>query len=155
MYYSKNGDVLKKFHVRDGMGVTLLRKKNISTVIITKEKNPIINQWAKKMKIKKHEGFTALMIDLEGTLDRFNVKEVKKRIAKAAQKAHMDIVINFEHLRYAAPEALQSLLDRSHLNRLAPMASVKFMNLKTSYQQALKNISTASPEISPEELGTG
>ena len=26
MYYSVKGDVMKKFHARDGMGVTLLRK---------------------------------------------------------------------------------------------------------------------------------
>jgi YrbI family 3-deoxy-D-manno-octulosonate 8-phosphate phosphatase len=53
MYYSQKGDVLKKFYVRDGMGVTLLRKSNIHTVIVTKEKNEMIRQWAKKMKIKK------------------------------------------------------------------------------------------------------
>lgn len=53
IYYSKEGDVMKKFHTRDGMGVTLLRKNNIPTIIVTKEKNKIIKQWAYKMKIKK------------------------------------------------------------------------------------------------------
>jgi YrbI family 3-deoxy-D-manno-octulosonate 8-phosphate phosphatase len=53
MYYSTKGDIMKKFHVRDGMGVTLLRKNNIPSVIVTKEKNEIIKQWAKKMKIDK------------------------------------------------------------------------------------------------------
>jgi len=53
MYYSKDGDVMKRFFTRDGMGVTLLRKMNIPTVIVTKEKNEIIRQWAKKMKIAK------------------------------------------------------------------------------------------------------
>ena len=53
MYYSKDGDTLKKFYTRDGMGVTLLRKSGIPTIIITKEKNSIITQWSKKMKIKK------------------------------------------------------------------------------------------------------
>ena len=53
MYYTKDGDTMKRFFVRDGMGVTLLRKNNISTIIVTKEKNKIIRQWAQKMKIKK------------------------------------------------------------------------------------------------------
>jgi 3-deoxy-D-manno-octulosonate 8-phosphate phosphatase (KDO 8-P phosphatase) len=53
MYYSKDGDVMKRFFTRDGMGVTLLRKMDIPTVIVTKEKNEIIEQWAKKMKIDK------------------------------------------------------------------------------------------------------
>ena len=33
MYYTENGDMMKKFHTRDGMGVSLLRKKKISTII--------------------------------------------------------------------------------------------------------------------------
>ena len=39
MYYSTKGDIMKKFHARDGMGVTLLRKNNIPSIIVTKEKN--------------------------------------------------------------------------------------------------------------------
>jgi len=53
MYYSKDGDVMKKFFTRDGMGVTLLRKIGVPTIIVTKEKNAIIKQWSKKMKIEK------------------------------------------------------------------------------------------------------
>jgi len=53
MYYTAQGDFMKKFHVLDGMGVTLLRKFNIPTIIITKENTSIVKQWAKKMKIKK------------------------------------------------------------------------------------------------------
>ena len=53
MYYNSKGDTMKKFHTRDGMGVTLLRKKGINVVLVTKEKNEIIKQWAKKMKVKK------------------------------------------------------------------------------------------------------
>jgi radical SAM superfamily enzyme YgiQ (UPF0313 family)/anti-anti-sigma regulatory factor len=103
-----------------------------------------------KMKVKKHEGLKTLMIDLEGTLDRVNVAEVKKRVVEAAKKARMDIVINLEHLRHAAPEALQALAE--HVKRLTPMTKVRFMNLKASFQQALENLSVSGLEVSPEEL---
>lgn len=53
MYYSDKGDIMKKFYTRDGMGVTLLSKKNIPTFIVTKEQTLIVKQWAKRMKIKK------------------------------------------------------------------------------------------------------
>ncbi len=53
MYYSSKGDMMKKFHVRDGMGVNLLKKNGIGTIIVTKEKNEIIRQWAKKMNVLK------------------------------------------------------------------------------------------------------
>ena len=53
MYYTSEGDHMKRFHARDGMGVTLLRKKGIHTIIVTKEKTTIVRKWAKKMKIEK------------------------------------------------------------------------------------------------------
>ena len=53
MYYTSKGDHMKKFHARDGMGVTLLRKKGIPTIIVTKEKTDIVRKWASKMKIAK------------------------------------------------------------------------------------------------------
>ena len=53
MYYSVQGDVMKKFHARDGMGVNLLKRRKIPTILITKEKNPINKKWAKNMNIEK------------------------------------------------------------------------------------------------------
>ena len=53
MYYTENGDIMKKFHTRDGMGVSLLRKKKISTIIITKEKTKFVKKWAKNMNVEK------------------------------------------------------------------------------------------------------
>ena len=53
LYYTKDGDVMKRFHVRDGMGVTLLRKNKISTIIITKETTSMVRKWAKKMNVTK------------------------------------------------------------------------------------------------------
>ena len=51
MYYTSEGDYMKKFHTRDGMGIALLRKCGIPTIIVTKEKTKIVRNWAKKMKI--------------------------------------------------------------------------------------------------------
>jgi len=53
MYYTESGDIMKKFHTRDGMGVSLLRKKKISTIIITKEKTKFVKKWAEKMNVEK------------------------------------------------------------------------------------------------------
>jgi len=53
MYYTKDGDIMKKFHARDGMGVTLLRKTGIPTIIVTKEETEIVKKWAERMKVEK------------------------------------------------------------------------------------------------------
>ena len=39
MYYSSKGDAMKKFYVRDGMAVNILRRNGIFTVLVTKEKS--------------------------------------------------------------------------------------------------------------------
>jgi N-acylneuraminate cytidylyltransferase len=52
MYYNENGEVMKKFNTKDGMGVEISRKK-IKVVLMTKEKSRIVLKRAKKMKVEK------------------------------------------------------------------------------------------------------
>ncbi|EGG41227.1 Low specificity phosphatase (HAD superfamily) [Candidatus Nitrosarchaeum limnium SFB1] len=52
-YYSDSKEIFKRFHVRDGMGVNLLLRNGVSTVIITKEISKIVNYWAKTMNVSK------------------------------------------------------------------------------------------------------
>lgn len=51
MYYSENGDCMKKFNTIDGMGFELLRNNNIKTAIITGETNEFVKKRAKKLKV--------------------------------------------------------------------------------------------------------
>ena len=51
MYYSENGDELKKFNTRDGMGFQLLREAGIKTGIITSEDTQIVANRAKKLSV--------------------------------------------------------------------------------------------------------
>jgi N-acylneuraminate cytidylyltransferase len=51
MYYSENGDELKKFNTRDGMAFELLRNFGIKTGIITSENTKIVENRAKKLKV--------------------------------------------------------------------------------------------------------
>ena len=74
MYYTSRGDVMKKFQNRDGMGVTLLRKNNIPTVIVTKEKTLMVRRWATKMKIKKvHDGVSHKELIVDKIRSEFGV----------------------------------------------------------------------------------
>ena len=50
-YYTKNGETVKKFDNRDGMGVNVLLRNKIKTVIVTKETSQIVKKWAKEMNI--------------------------------------------------------------------------------------------------------
>lgn len=52
MYYTAQGDAMKRFSVSDGWGVSFLRRNGIETVIITGENTPIVVERAKKLKIE-------------------------------------------------------------------------------------------------------
>lgn len=51
MYYSENGDELKKFSTYDGKAMEFLRNKGIKTAIITSENTQIVSRRSKKMGI--------------------------------------------------------------------------------------------------------
>jgi 3-deoxy-D-manno-octulosonate 8-phosphate phosphatase (KDO 8-P phosphatase) len=75
MYYAENGDTMKKFHSRDGMGISLLRKNYISTVIVTKEKTKFVKKWAKKMNVDKlYDGIIKKEDIIDTVCSQFNVK---------------------------------------------------------------------------------
>ena len=48
MYYSEQGEIMKKFNTRDGMAIALLQK-NIPTILISKENSKIVKARAKKI----------------------------------------------------------------------------------------------------------
>tara|TARA_B110001454_G_C12704404_1_gene427992 strand:+ start:1193 stop:1690 length:498 start_codon:yes stop_codon:yes gene_type:complete len=51
IFYSKNGEFLKKFNTRDSMGMELLLNCGINTVMLTRENSEIVKKRAKKIKI--------------------------------------------------------------------------------------------------------
>ena len=77
MYYTKDGDTMKRFFVRDGMGVNLLKKEGIPTIIVTKEKNIVTKKWSDNMNIEKlYQG----IIKKEDIFGSFCAKMAKKDI---------------------------------------------------------------------------
>lgn len=54
VYYSPEGELLKRFSLRDGTGFFLLKLAGIKTGFITSENSPIVEQRAKKLKIDKY-----------------------------------------------------------------------------------------------------
>ncbi|MBT8379804.1 MAG: HAD-IIIA family hydrolase [Ignavibacteria bacterium] len=55
VYYSEKGEELKRFSIRDGMGVERLRKQaGIETIIITGEKSGSVKARARKLQIEEY-----------------------------------------------------------------------------------------------------
>ena len=76
MYYSAKGDIQKKFHARDGMGIAILQRNGIPTIIITKEKNEIVKKWTSKMNVDKlFQGIKQKETLLPKLCSLYNLKE--------------------------------------------------------------------------------
>ena len=50
VYYGAEGELMKRFHIRDGMGTQRLRLAGIETGIITGELSPSVKKRAEKLR---------------------------------------------------------------------------------------------------------
>lgn len=74
MYYSENGDELKKFNTKDGMAISALKKQGIITGIITGEKKALNRRRAEKLHMDFiEEGVIDKGVALKHVCDRFGV----------------------------------------------------------------------------------
>lgn len=74
MYYSSDGEYLKRFNVKDGMGITLLRKAGIKTAFLTSENSKIVETRSKKLNIDKTIlGSRNKTDDIKSICDELNV----------------------------------------------------------------------------------
>jgi 3-deoxy-D-manno-octulosonate 8-phosphate phosphatase (KDO 8-P phosphatase) len=73
--YSVYGDELKFFDVTDGLGITLLNRAGIKTVIITAKKSRIVKMRARDLKVTRaYQGYTNKLVPFKSILFWYKVK---------------------------------------------------------------------------------
>ena len=105
-----------------------------------------------KMKARRHDAFAALFIDLEGTLDHLNAKELLKRITQAGRDAKIDIVVNFENIKQATPKAIYTLFDGEILRAITPHTKLRYRNLKEAFQSIVSEIALENLDLFDEDI---
>ncbi len=105
-----------------------------------------------QIKAKRRDKFAALFVDLDGTLDRLNALELIKRIKVAANQARTDIIVNFEHLKLATPDALKILVDSDRMKVTIPHVKVRFRKFKDAFEASLQSFSLAGFEHLNEDV---
>ena len=71
IYYTERGDELKRFDVRDGQGLVLLRQAGVLTAVITRRRSEIVERRADELGIAEvHQGATDKRAVLEALLAR-------------------------------------------------------------------------------------
>jgi len=75
MYYGDQGEVLKKFNTRDGMGFELLRKAGIKVAVITGEKSMTNEKRMKKLNIEEfYQGIKDKLSILNLLKEKYSLK---------------------------------------------------------------------------------
>jgi len=76
MYYSQNGDELKRFSVYDGGAVILLELADIPLIILSGEKNNILESRFRKLQISDVRlGIQNKQVELDKILERYSVEK--------------------------------------------------------------------------------
>ena len=74
LYYTENGDELKRFDVRDGQGLVLLRQAGILTAIVTGKRTTLVARRADELGIAEvHQGVTDKAATVTALLARHGV----------------------------------------------------------------------------------
>lgn len=74
MYYTEQGQVMKRFNVKDGMGVVRLQKAGFEVGIISTDKSKIIQARGEKLKLN---------------IIRYGVKDKKETLLEICKKKHL------------------------------------------------------------------
>jgi hypothetical protein len=116
------------------------------------DQNPSMQGLVLNIKAKRHDKFAALFVDLEGALDRINAQELLQRLKDASAKARMDIIINFEHLKHATPDALKALVDTDAIKAAFPDVKVRYRKFTDAFEASLQGLSLSGIEFLSEDF---
>jgi len=114
VYYGADGEVLKRFSIRDGMGVERLHKLGeVETGIITGEMSPSVAKRAEKLKITElHLGVKNKMERLAQILSRKGL--TLEEIAYIGDDVNDLEVLNTIGLATCPSDAMQPILEMAH-----------------------------------------
>lgn len=74
VYFNENGEYLKKFSLRDGMGLSLLKENNVDIIVMTSENSDIVKTRMKKLNINNfYIGIKDKYLKLEAILKENNI----------------------------------------------------------------------------------
>ena len=109
VYYGETGEVLKKFNIKDGMGVERLRQLiQVPTGIITGERSPSVIQRAEKLQISElHLGIKDKESCIKGIMQKHDLQ--KEQIAYICDDINDLPVLPFVGVFFCPADALNQV----------------------------------------------
>ena len=113
MYYTENGDEVKKFNTYDSAGVVMLKAINIPTAIITGENTKIVTNRAKKLNIPHlFQGINNKLSIAITLSNKLNIKlDNIAYIGDDINDIHLFKQVGLSACPSSAPQYIQDLVD--------------------------------------------
>lgn len=74
MYYSENGDEMKKFNTKDGMGFQILKEHNIMTAVVTGEDRKLVLTRSQKLQVNVlRMGIKDKLTEVQGICEEYGI----------------------------------------------------------------------------------
>lgn len=129
VYYGEQGEVLKKFNIRDGMGVERLRKwAEVPTGIITGEMSPSVKQRAAKLNITElHLGIKDKERVLVEILERYSLSP--EQIAYIGDDVNDLVVRPYVGVFFCPADALPQVINQADVVLQLPGGSGCFREM--------------------------
>ena len=102
------------------------------------------------IRVRQHHTLQALFIDLTGVLNGISARRLRERIAYALARTRFDLILNFEHVRFATKLGLKSFLP-PYANRRH--ANIKVSHAPSHFRQYLEKFHQGIQFINLEEEG--
>ncbi len=108
MYYSENGDELKRFNTLDGMGFRLLRERGILTGMITGESQELNRRRMKKLELDIYEeGVTDKLAVVRRLCEKYNIS--LQNVAYVGDDINDLAVIRAVGFGFSVPNGIQEV----------------------------------------------
>lgn len=113
MYYTHEGNELKKFSTRDGMGISLLHKHGIRTAIITGENSSVVEHRAKKLMIDDvYLGIKDKKRTLHQLMEKYNLNT--QEVAYIGDDINDIEVLKYVGMAFTVNDAMESVKPYVH-----------------------------------------
>ena len=114
IYMGNEGELLKAFHIKDGMGIRILRERGVVPAIITGRESEIVKNRAKELGILElHQGIEDKTAVLKKLSEKYTIE--KEEIAYIGDDINDLEAMAYAGLSFAPADAVQEVKDRADI----------------------------------------
>lgn len=87
------------------------------------------------IRVQRYHSLKALLMDLNGVLNGISARKLRERITYALERTGLDIIVNFQNVRFASKTGLRGFLPPQHRR---PRGTIKCLHVPSHFREHLE-----------------